>query len=345
VALRGLIEFSNICVSDCHYCGIRKRNHHVERYTLTDQEVVDAARWCAKRGYGSIVLQSGERRDRRFIVRLVNYIRRIKQATSSAQQPDGVGNTLCVGEQRQEDYQQLYEAGAHRYLLRIETTSPALFASLHPPEQSFSGRLACLHGLRDAGFIVGTGVMIGIPGQTLAQLADDLLFFQSFDIDMIGMGPYIPHAAAVMPDVPVAAVSTRLDLAFKMIALVRLMLPDVNVAATTALQALDPVGRERGLRFGANVIMPQVTPLHVRKQYALYDGKPCLEDSAGQCASCLENRIASVGRFIHYHRWGDSLRFSHRHQLPIDPALLAPPSTRLPPVSGRRVIALLVRQD
>ncbi|TDR71459.1 [FeFe] hydrogenase H-cluster radical SAM maturase HydE [Paludibacterium purpuratum] len=345
VSLRGLIEFSNVCISDCLYCGIRKHNRKVERYTLTDDEIVASARWCAEMGYGSVVLQSGERRDAQFIDRLAANVRAIKQATRSARQPDGVGITLCVGEQSRDDYQRLFDAGAHRYLLRMETSSPELFALIHPAQQRFETRLQCLKTLREVGFQVGTGVMIGIPGQTLTQLADDLLFFRSLDIDMLGMGPYIPHGAAAMPaSLPVAPVAERLDLAFKMIALARLTLGDVNIAATTALQALDPVGRERGLRFGANVIMPQVTPLAVRKQYTLYDGKPCLEDSAGQCATCLEGRIASVNRFIRYHHWGDSVHFARRNDLPVE-SPQAPAVPRHPNVRTDKIIQLHLKQD
>ncbi|BEV71407.1 [FeFe] hydrogenase H-cluster radical SAM maturase HydE [Paludibacterium sp. THUN1379] len=345
VSLRGLIEFSNVCISDCLYCGIRMHNRQVDRYTLSDDEIVESARWCAEKGYGSVVLQSGERRDARFVDRLVANVRAIKQATRSERQPEGVGITLCVGEQSREDYQRLFEAGAHRYLLRMETFSPALFARIHPAHQHYETRRACLKTLREVGFQVGTGVMIGIPGQTLEDLADDLLAFRTLDIDMIGMGPYIPHAQAAMPaEWPVAPVEARLDLAFKMIGLARLMLGDVNIAATTALQALDPVGRERGLRFGANVIMPQVTPLSVRKQYTLYDGKPCLEDSAGQCATCLEGRIASVNRFIRYHSWGDSVHFAQRNGLAVEPA--EPPSgLRHLALRADKIIKLHLQQD
>jgi biotin synthase len=345
VNLRGLIEFSNLCVCDCLYCGIRKGNRVVERYSLSDDEIIDSARWCAEKGYGSVVLQSGERRDRKFVDRLVANIRVIKEVTRSEKQPNGVGITLCVGEQTREDYQRLHEAGAHRYLLRMETSSRELFAALHPATQSYDNRLACLKTLREVGFMVGTGVMIGIPGQTIEQLADDLLFFRQLDIDMIGMGPYIPHADAAMPaDLPVPDVATRMDLAFKMIGIARLMLRDVNIAATTALQALDPVGRERGLRFGANVIMPQVTPLHVRKNYTLYDGKPCLEDSAGQCATCLEQRIDSVGRFIRYDGWGDSAHFARRNNLPVGMNEAPAPHRHVPGQSANKIIKLHLKQ-
>ncbi|MBP7202207.1 MAG: [FeFe] hydrogenase H-cluster radical SAM maturase HydE [Propionivibrio sp.] len=304
VRLRGLIEFSNRCTSDCHYCGIRRSNRAPTRYTLRQDEIVETACWCAGQGYGSVVLQSGERRDARFVRFVGDVVRAIKAATLSEVLPEGVGITLCVGEQSPETYAEWFAAGAHRYLLRMETSSPRLFAALHPADQRYDSRVDCLRALKAIGYRVGTGVMIGLPGQTLDSLVDDLFFFRDIGADMIGMGPYIPHEQAVLtgtiPDVP-----TRLGLALRMIAATRLLLPEINIAATTALQTLTPDGREQGLRFGANVIMPQVTPLHVRRDYTLYDGKPCLDDSAGQCARCLENRIASAGRRILRNAWGD----------------------------------------
>ena len=307
VRLRGLIEFSNRCTSDCHYCGIRRSNRAPKRYTLTLDDIVETATWCAEQGYGSVVLQSGERRDARFVRFVSDAVRAIKDATRSAKLPQGVGITLCVGEQSAATYAQWFDAGAHRYLLRMETSSPELFAALHPAPQSHAARVACLKTLKEIGYRVGTGVMIGLPGQRLDQLVDDLLFFRDCAADMIGMGPYIPHGQAVLPgNPPVAEASTRMDLALRMIAATRLLLPDINIAATTALQTLAPDGREQGLRFGANVIMPQATPLAVRRMYTLYDGKPCLDDSAGQCAACLETRIKACGRRVLRDEWGDS---------------------------------------
>ena len=228
-------------------------------------------------------------------------------------QPDGLGITLCVGEQSEEAYARWFEAGAHRYLLRIETSSASLFAEIHPSTQRHETRLACLKSLRALGYQVGTGGMIGLPGQTVDDLVGDLLFFRDMDVDMLGMGPYIPHAQAVLPGAPpIMPADERLRLGLRMIAAARLLLRDINIAATTALQALADDGREQGLRFGANVIMPQVTPVRVRTMYTLYDGKPCLDDSAEQCAVCLEHRIASVGRRTLKNQWGDSARFGYR---------------------------------
>lgn len=309
VRLRGLIEFSNRCTADCHYCGIRRSNRAPKRYTLTQEEIVETARWCGEQGYGSVVLQSGERRDARFVRFVSDTVRAIKNATRTEALPQGVGITLCVGEQDADTYERWFEAGAHRYLLRMESSSPELFARLHPTSQRHESRVECLRTLKAIGYRVGTGVMIGLPGQSIDDLLDDLYFFRDIGADMIGMGPYIPHAQAVLPgDQPIPDAATRLRLALRMIAATRLLLPGINIAATTALQTLAPDGREQGLRFGANVIMPQATPLHVRHHYTLYDGKPCLDDSAGQCASCLEGRIKSVGRSVLRNAWGDSVR-------------------------------------
>jgi len=313
VRLRGLIEFSNRCVLDCHYCGIRRGNRAVKRYSLALDDVVACARWCADKGYGSLVLQSGERSDAAFVRRVEAMICAIKAATRTDAQPEGLGITLCVGEQAPETYARWFAAGAHRYLLRIESSSPALFSRLHPQNQRHETRVACLKTLGEIGYQVGTGVIIGLPGQTIDHLIDDLLFFRDMDVDMLGMGPYIPHAEAVLPGAPeVPPAQERLRLGLRMIAAARLLLRDVNIAATTALQAMADDGREQGLRFGANVIMPQVTPPNVRKMYTLYDGKPCLDDSAEQCAVCLDNRIASVGRRIEKNQWGDSTHFAQR---------------------------------
>ena len=308
VRLRGLIEFSNRCTSDCHYCGIRRSNKTPTRYTLGLDEIVATARWCADQGYGSVVLQSGERRDGKFVGFVTEAVRAIKAATCSDVLPEGVGITLCVGEQSPETYAKWFAAGAHRYLLRIETSSPTLFAALHPAGQRYQSRVDCLRALKAIGYRVGTGVMIGLPGQSVDDLVDDLFFFRDIGADMIGMGPYIPHAQAALQGVQIPDTQTRMALALRMIAATRLLLPSINIAATTALQTLAPDGREQGLRYGANVIMPQATPLKYRREYTLYDGKPCLDDSAGQCAACLESRIVSLGRRVLRNAWGDPVR-------------------------------------
>ena len=315
IYFRGLIEFSNICVSDCFYCGIRKSNDAVERYMLSKNDIMESAHFCAQSGYGSVVLQSGERSDELFIAFIEDVVRSIKKETVSPELPNGLGITLCVGEQTEEVYRRFFNAGAHRYLLRIETTSPTLFAKIHPQQQSLNNRMECLNRLRRVGFQVGTGVMIGLPGQTIEDLANDIQFFKRSNVDMFGMGPYIVHHQTPMAhyDREIAARKDEIFLlALKMIAVTRIVCRDVNIAATTALQAMQYDGREQGLNFGANIIMPQTTPVDVRSNYLLYEGKPCLDENAMQCKSCLERRIRSVGREIGTNGWGDSRHFAAR---------------------------------
>ncbi|MDR2390655.1 MAG: radical SAM protein, partial [Planctomycetota bacterium] len=220
-----------------------------------------------------------------------------------------------LGEQEKDVFRRWREAGAHRYLLRIETSSPELYRRLHPPDHSFERRFDCLRSLRSLGYQVGTGVMCGLPGQRLEQLADDIAFFHEIDVDMIGMGPYIPH-----PDTPLGKgielsdgyKSGQLLLGLKMLAVARLHLHDVNLAAATALQALADNGRERGLKAGANIIMPNITDLAYRKHYQLYAGKPCLEESANHCRGCLALRVAGVGETILWNERGDSPHYRRR---------------------------------
>lgn len=315
VYYRGLIEFSNVCVNDCYYCGIRKSNHGVERFTLTRDQIVDAACWCAKEGYGSVVLQSGDRNDPKFIGFVEDVLKEIKKRTVSERQPQGIGITLCVGEQSSETYQRFFNAGAHRYLLRIESTNPELFHSIHPKNQTLERRIQCIKKLQEIGYQVGTGVMIGLPEQSIEDLACDILFFKENNIDMIGMGPYIVHQQTPMNCYTDEIRQKQADifqLALRMIAVTRLVLKDVNIAATTALQAVDPTGREQGLQFGANVVMPQLTPGDVRRQYTLYDGKPCLDEVAEDCKHCLEKRIRSIGRKVAFYEWGDPRHFFNR---------------------------------
>ncbi len=312
VYLRGLVEFSNYCVNDCYYCGIRKSNHNVERYTLEKDEIVEAAVWCSEQGYGSFVLQSGERSDEKFIDYVEDLVKTIKNKTISEKQPEGLGITLCVGEQTEDTYQRFFDAGSHRYLLRIETSTPKLYSQLHPAEQSFEKRIECLRLLKKIGFQVGTGVMIGFPGQTLKQLANDILFFRDMDIDMIGMGPFIVHNQTQYANLSEEYASRKEEiyrLALKMIGVTRIVLKDVNIASTTALQAMYPMGREQGLLFGANIIMPMLTPTRVRQQYQLYEGKPCLDEFSSDCFECIQHRIESTGRKVALNEWGDSRHF------------------------------------
>lgn len=308
VYFRGIVELSNICSKDCYYCGIRHSNTAVERYQMSEDEIVRDALWAHEQDYGSIVLQSGERQDKAFVEQITRILKRIKSESNNE-----LGITLSLGEQTKDVYRTWFEAGAHRYLLRVETTDPCLYRTLHPASHHFDTRVACLDHLRKVGYQVGTGVMIGLPGQTTAHLAKDIQFFRDRDIDMIGMGPYIPHG-----DTPLGEQTTPIDneeqlaLGLNMVAVTRLVLRDVNIAATTALQALNPVGRELGLQAGANIIMPNLTPTELRKGYQLYDGKPCLDENSTMCQGCLQKRVTGIGETIGLGQWGDSPHFKKR---------------------------------
>jgi biotin synthase len=310
VYYRGLVEFSNVCAMDCRYCGIRNSNSKIQRYTVSEEEIVKAALWCASVHYGSFVLQSGERHDEEFISFVERVVKRVKRETVSALLPEGLGITLCVGEHRKETYSRFLDAGAHRYLLRIETTNEDLFKAIHPDQQNLESRLRSLDYLRETGFQVGTGVMIGLPGQTPEMLADDLLFYKKHSFDMYGMGPFIPHKDTPMGNSAVVSNAERTHLGLMMIALTRLLTKDTNVVATTALQALDPIGREKGLTFGANILMPQLTPSEFRKSYLLYENKPCIDEEKEDCLNCLRRRVEMVGRVVAEDEWGDSRHFT-----------------------------------
>jgi len=300
VYYRGLLEFSNICKRNCNYCGIRKGNSNVRRFELSKEEIVEIASWCAREGYGSLALQSGERDDKEFIRFVADTVRTIKEETVSEKLPQGLGITLSCGEQSRASYRSWFNAGAHRYLLRIETTNLALFNRIHPPSISLSRRKACLVDLRDLGYQVGTGVMIGLPGQSEEDLARDIDFFKDYDVDMIGMGPYIPHSHTPMKN----SKGGSIELSLKMIAAVRISMEDINIVASSALGALDPMGRERALAFGANIIMPLLTPPELKKHYRLYEGNP--SEEAADCKLCLSKRIEDMGREIGFNEWGDS---------------------------------------
>lgn len=312
VFYRGLIEFSNVCSLNCMYCGIRRENGNQKRYTASLAQITEAARWCADAGFGSIVLQSGERTDPAFTDFVEEAVLRVKSETVSPKLPQGLGITLCVGEQTRETLRRFRNAGAHRYLLRIETTNPGLFRSIHPGEQTLESRLSCLTTLREEGFAVGTGVMIGLPGQTIEMLADDLLFYRDNDFDMFGMGPFIPHHDTPMANDPILPDSERMRLSLLMIGLTRLLTVTTNIAATTALQALDATGREKGLSWGANVLMPSLTPGEFRKDYLLYDGKPCTDENRADCLNCLRRRVEMTGRVVAVDEWGDPVHYKAR---------------------------------
>jgi len=308
VYLRGLVELSNICAKDCNYCGIRHSNHHVKRYRLALDEVVNSAKWAREKGFASLVLQAGEMRSESFVDYIEEALLKIHQATGNE-----LSVTLSLGEQSLETYRRWHQAGAHRYLLRIETTNQDIYSQLHPADHDFGERLVCLDRLREVGFQVGTGVLMGLPGQTVTDLARDLVFFREQNIDMIGMGPFIPH-----DDTPMATGSENYDpldqlrLGLNMIAVARLYLRDVNIASTTALEALAPRGREQGLLAGANVVMPNLTPVDFREGYQLYRGKPGMAEDNQHSLQALDAMVQSIGETIGYGHAGDSLHYQRR---------------------------------
>ena len=310
VYLRGLIEYSNICTRNCLYCGIRRDNTSVRRFVLSETEILAGCQLAHDYGYGSVVIQGGERSDRQGTDFICGIVGRIRERFPQ------LGITLSCGEQSIDVYRQWKQAGADRYLLRIESSNETLFKQIHPQENNYHSRIQALHDLRTAGFQVGTGVMIGLPGQTAMHLAEDVLFFRKMDVDMIGMGPWLPQQEAplhdVVPETPERA-EQRFDLALNMVAVVRLMLPDVNIASTTALQAIRPAdGRERGLLAGANVIMPNVCGTEHRRDYQLYDGKPGMDENALEIRRALDRSISSIGESIAYNVQGTPLHYTRR---------------------------------
>ena len=313
VYYRGLVEFSNICVKDCYYCGIRKSNEQVVRYDIDDDEILKAAKFAYENKYGSIVLQSGERTNPQFIRRIGELLKKIKDISNGE-----LGITISLGEQTDETYQYWFNCGAHRYLLRIETSNEELYNKLHPGNKlhSFSNRLRCLNSLKEAGYQTGTGVMIGLPDQNYNQLADDLIFMKNLDIDMVGMGPYIEHEHTPLFEYrkKLWPIQRRFEVAMNMIATLRIFIPDINIAAATALQAIDPMGREKALKNGANIIMPNITPGSHRGDYLLYENKPCTDEGADDCTQCINIRIEMSGKEIGLGEWGDSKHFFERRR-------------------------------
>lgn len=313
VHLRGLIEFGNVCEKNCLYCGLRRGNGKIARYALSDEEVLSCARLAKDLGYGSVALQSGERSDPEFVDRVERLVREIKKIDGG-----NLGITLSLGEQTEETYRRWFDAGAHRYLLRIESSNEELYYRIHPHDDkhSFRRRLDCLDILKSIGYQTGTGVMVGLPYQTVDHLAADLLFFKRMDVAMVGLGPYIPH-----PDTPlyrlkdlVPPAEERMRMTLKMIAILRIMMPEINMVAATANQTIDPQGREKAIMAGANVIMPNLTPGEYRESYFIYPDKACVKDRPEQCSTCLDIRMAAIGHKILYNDWGDSLAFTKKHQ-------------------------------
>ena len=286
VYMRGLIEFTNYCKQHCLYCGIQAENKQVERYRLTKAQILDCCREGYDLGYRTFVMQGGE--DPYFTDdRLVDIIKTIKR-----DYPD-CAITLSIGERSLESYQNLKEAGVDRYLLRHETASEELYGSLHPG-MSRQNRVDCLYQLKALGYQVGAGFMVGLPNQTHVDLVKDLRFLKTLQPEMVGIGPFIPQK-----DTPLGhETQGDVEMTLVMVALTRLMLPSALLPSTTALGTLDPKGREKALKAGANVVMPNLSPTEVRDQYALYDNKICTGDEAAHCRNCIEGRIKSVGFYV-----------------------------------------------
>jgi len=269
---RGLIECSNICAKDCLYCGIRKGNAALPRYRLSEDDVLGCIEEARRRGYPAVAFQAGEIESEANTA----YYERLVDAASSPRHPGerSLEVTLSLGEQTEEVYRRWKDAGALRYLIRIETSNRDLYARIHPCECSFDRRLACIRTLKRLGYVTGSGVMIGLPGQTVGDLARDIVFYGEENLDMVGMGPYLPNVDAPLGECRIENEEWRMKLSLRMIALTRLYLHDVNIVAATALEALDPErGRARGLDAGANVVMPNLTPARYREDYNLYPGK------------------------------------------------------------------------
>ncbi|HHY46436.1 MAG TPA: [FeFe] hydrogenase H-cluster radical SAM maturase HydE [Firmicutes bacterium] len=285
VHLRGIIEFSNNCVRNCHYCGLRAANTGLPRYRMSSDEIVATAERAARLGFGTVVLQSGE--DPVWDApALAEVVHKIKRRT-------GLAITLSVGDRSREDYALWREAGADRYLLKHETADPELFRRLRPGT-TLAGRLTALRHLRELGYQVGSGNIVGLPGQTLSSLADDVALLQELDVEMAGIGPFIPH-----PQTPLAAASPgAVDLTLRVLAVTRLAVPWAHLPATTALGTIDPEGRQKALRCGANVVMPNVGPTEYRPLYQIYPGKICLSEMAEKCLSCLGRMVQTLGRTI-----------------------------------------------
>lgn len=299
---RGLIEISNYCKNNCLYCGIRRGNTQVQRYRLTKEEILS----CAKEGYAlgfrTFVLQGGEDGSHtdEWMCQVISKLRK--------NFPD-CAITLSIGERRRESYQAMYDAGANRYLLRHETADKCHYEYLHPAEMSFEHRMECLQTLKEIGYQVGCGFMVGSPGQTTTSLVKDMEFITLLQPEMVGIGPFVPHHATPFAKETQGTVEQTLYL----LSLIRILKPDVLLPATTSLGTIDPKGREKGILAGANVLMPNLSPTSVRKQYELYDNKICTGDEAAECRNCLENRVKSIGYELAIDR-GDAPSFSKEYR-------------------------------
>ena len=284
VYIRGLIEFTNYCKNDCYYCGIRKSNGQAERYRLTAEQILDCCETGYSLGFRTFVLQGGE--DGFFTdEKMVEIIKQIKNAY-----PD-CALTLSIGERSYYSYKAFFDAGADRYLIRHETADCDHYGRLNPSNLSLENRMKCLFDLKEIGFQVGCGFMVGSPYQTTESIIRDLKFIKELNPHMVGIGPFVPHNATPFKDFEQGS----LNLTLKLLSIIRLMLPNVLLPSTTALGTIDSMGREKGILAGANVVMPNLSPKDVRKKYLLYDNKICTGDEAAECILCMKNRMKSIG--------------------------------------------------
>ena len=293
IYLRGLIEFSNICKRRCKYCGLRCENKSIDRYRISKEDIIKYANYAAQMGFKTIVLQSGE--DDYFNTDLMcEIITEIKKL--------GTALTLSIGERSFDEYKAFRDAGADRYLIRIETTDKNLYEKMHP-NMDYNNRLRCLEDLKTLGYEVGTGCLVGLPDQTIESLADDILFFKKINADMIGIGPFLPHPQTPLKD----CAHGDFTLALKVMALTRIMLPDINIPATTAMETLHPNGRIIALQSGANVVMPNVTDMQYRKKYEIYPNKSRALETPDKCKDDIAAKIHAIDRRI-----SDSSGFRHK---------------------------------
>lgn len=319
IYFRGLIEISNVCTYDCRYCGIRKSNHACKRYTLSKDEVLEAVRYSLAAGYGSVALQSGERDDPKFVDFIEDLLVSIHALSLKMGIKGGCGITLSFGEQTPETYERWARAAGNRealrYLLRLETSNRSLFDHLHEgrgAQKTWEARIKALSDLKNAGYQVGTGVMIGIPGQTVEDLVRDIRLFEELDVDMLGMGPYLVSHGGAMVEEGMMEPGPLLTLTRNMLATTRLALPTVNMAAATALETLTPGGRSLAILSGCNVMMPNVTPQRTRASYQLYDNKQGTESEPDSNLQLERELIAVTGREIARNRFGSSLHYRKR---------------------------------
>lgn len=284
VHLRGLIEFSNICKRTCKYCGLRCENKEIDRYRIEPDDIIFYAQKAVDMGYKTIVLQSGEDEyySREILCKIIKGIKTLDVAL-----------TLSIGERSFDDYKAFKDCGADRYLIRIETTDKELYKKMHP-HMSFENRVRCLKDLGKLGYEVGTGCLVGLPGQTIESLANDIFFFKEINADMVGIGPFIAHPHTPLKD----CLNGDFTLALKVMALTRILLKNINIPATTAMETLNQNGRIIALQSGANVVMPNVTTTEYRAKYEIYPNKICINENPSQCFNCISGKIRSIGRSV-----------------------------------------------